>query len=125
MGDPGFPSTVRRAVPRVVLGRKLKAVAAAQIPRTTPHQPRIRGPHPTEFVGPLSRRDGVLTARNAVVVSPGRLDRSPCGTGTSARLAVLHAKKQIDIGETVVHESVIGGLETIRITTRTCAASRR
>jgi proline racemase len=43
-----------------------------------------------------------------VVVSPGRLDRSPCGTGTSARLAQLHAKSLIEVGQTFIHESVIG-----------------
>ena len=55
----------------------------------------------------MERREGILTSRNAVVVSPGRLDRSPCGTGTSARLAVLKAKKLIDVGEEFIHESVI------------------
>ena len=52
--------------------------------------------------------DGRKTARNTVIVSPGRLDRSPCGTGTSARLAVMHARGQIKAGETFVHESIIG-----------------
>ena len=47
------------------------------------------------------------TARNTVVVSPGRLDRSPCGTGTSARLAVMHARREIKAGETFVHKSII------------------
>jgi proline racemase len=41
-------------------------------------------------------------------VSPGRLDRSPCGTGTSARLAVMHARGLIEKGEALVHESIIG-----------------
>jgi proline racemase len=49
----------------------------------------------------------VLTARNAVIVSPGRIDRSPCGTGSSARLAVLHARGEIEVGETFVHRSII------------------
>ena len=51
---------------------------------------------------------GGLAARNATVVSPGRLDRSPCGTGTSARLAIMHAKGQIETGQQFIHESVIG-----------------
>ncbi len=41
-------------------------------------------------------------------MSPGRIDRSPCGTGTSARLAVLHRKGLIGTGETLDHESIIG-----------------
>jgi proline racemase len=61
----------------------------------------------------------VLTSRNAVVVSPGRLDRSPCGTGTSARLAVMHARGQIGVGERFVHESVIGTRFDTRIESTT------
>lgn len=56
----------------------------------------------------MREQDGVKTARNTVVVSPGRLDRSPCGTGTSARLAIMHARGEIAIGEKFVHESIIG-----------------
>ena len=52
--------------------------------------------------------DQGLTARNTVGVSPGRLDRSPCGTGTSARLAVMHARRQIRKGQRFDHESIIG-----------------
>jgi len=47
-------------------------------------------------------------SRNAVIVAPGRIDRSPCGTGTSARLAVLHARGQLRAGQGFVHESIIG-----------------
>ncbi|MGV9867521.1 proline racemase family protein [Rhodococcus koreensis] len=97
------------------LGQKLKTAAAEQIPAQHPTNPEFAGITQTEFVGPLSRHEGVLTARNAVVVSPGRLDRSPCGTGTSARLAVLKAKGLIEVGETFVHESVIGTRFTSRI----------
>lgn len=50
----------------------------------------------------------VKTARNTVVVSPGRLDRSPCGTGTSARMAILHARGQLAVGEPFTHKSIIG-----------------
>ena len=53
-------------------------------------------------------QDGGKTSRNTVVVSPGRLDRSPCGTGTSARLAVLHARGLIKKGEIFDHVSIIG-----------------
>ena len=43
-----------------------------------------------------------------MIVSPGRIDRSPCGTGTSARLAVMHARGEIAVGERFIHESIIG-----------------
>lgn len=90
------------------LGQKIKRAAAQQIQVSHPTLPGIPGITQTAFVGPLRRVDGVLTSRNAVVVSPGRIDRSPCGTGTSARLAVLHAKGLLATGEEFIHESIIG-----------------
>jgi proline racemase len=50
----------------------------------------------------------VKIAKNTVIVSPGRHDRSPCGTGTTARLAIMHAKGEIGVNEDFVHESLIG-----------------
>lgn len=52
---------------------------------------------------------------NAVIVSPGRLDRSPCGTGTSARLALLHARGELKPGQLFRHESLIGSQFDARI----------
>jgi proline racemase len=46
--------------------------------------------------------------RNAVIIPPGAIDRSPCGTGTSAKCAVLAAKGLLRPGESFVHESIIG-----------------
>ena len=47
-------------------------------------------------------------ARNATAIHPGWLDRSPCGTGTSARMAALHARGELGIDEEFINESVIG-----------------
>ncbi|MDT2006635.1 hypothetical protein FXW78_22170 [Rhodococcus opacus] len=74
-----------------------------------PDQSRVPRHHADRIHHPAApRRGGVLTARNAVVVSPGRIDRCPCGTGTSARLAVMHARGDIQPGERFIHESIIG-----------------
>lgn len=97
------------------IGERVKVAAAEQIPVVHPENTEFAGITQTEFVGPLRRSDGALTSRNAVVVSPGRLDRSPCGTGTSARLAVLNAKGLIRVGERFIHESVIGSRFDSRI----------
>jgi proline racemase len=104
----GFGLTPDEGRDLCTLGQAIKHAAAQQLPAVHPDDPRIPGITQTEFTGPLRRADGVLTAKNAVIVSPGRLDRSPCGTGTSARLAVLHAKGEISVGESFIHESVIG-----------------
>jgi proline racemase len=58
-------------------------------------------------------------ARNATSIHPGWLDRSPCGTGTSARMASLHARGKLAVGEPFVNESVIGTRFTGRIAEET------
>lgn len=91
------------------LGQQIKAAAAAQIETKHPENSEIAGITQTLFFDDVSRRkNGDLMSTNAVVVSPGRIDRCPCGTGTSARLAVMHARGQIVPGETFIHKSIIG-----------------
>ena len=63
-------------------------------------------------------RDGA-DARSATSIHPGWLDRSPCGTGTSARLAQLHARGELRPGDAFVNESVIGTRFTGRIVEET------
>jgi proline racemase len=103
------------------VGQTIKRAAAEQIEVEHPENPEIPGITNLEFTGPLRRDGEVLRARNTVIVSPGRVDRSPCATGTSARLAQLHAKGLIGVGERFIHESIIGTtfessvIETTRI----------
>jgi len=104
----GFRLTPDEGRDLCLAGQRIKQAAAAQLPAVHPENPDFAGITMTEFTLPPSRPDGVLTARNAVIVSPGRIDRSPCGTGTSARLAVMRAKGEIGVGERFVHESIIG-----------------
>ncbi|RUU42956.1 MAG: 4-hydroxyproline epimerase [Mesorhizobium sp.] len=54
--------------------------------------------------------DSQADARNAVFYGDKAIDRSPCGTGTSARMAQLHAKGKLRAGDDFVHESIIGSL---------------
>jgi len=60
-----------------------------------------------QFTGPVTREDGVAAGKNAVAIRPGKIDRSPCGTGCSARLAVLYAKRVLQIGDRFVGRSII------------------
>ena len=68
-------------------------------------------------------RDGA-DARAATAIHPGWLDRSPCGTGTSARLAQLHARGELAVGDAFVNESVIGTRFTGRVAEETTVAGR-
>jgi proline racemase len=65
------------------------------------------------FTGPADVEGA--TAKNAVVIAPGVLDRSPCGTGTSARMAQLFARGQLALRQDFVHESITGSLFTGRL----------
>mgnify|MGYP000672160036 CR=1 FL=1 len=56
-----------------------------------------------------------MRARNGVIVSPGRLDRSPCGTGCCARMAVLHAQGALSVGEAFTGISILGSRFDCRI----------
>ncbi|RDA91264.1 hypothetical protein CP533_0653 [Ophiocordyceps camponoti-saundersi (nom. inval.)] len=93
----------------VEIGQRIKRAVQAQYTPVHPDNHKIAGvsilaiTDPVEDNGPEGK-----TARNVVVVSPGRFDRSPCGTGTSARMAVLHARGQLKVGETFRHRSIIG-----------------
>lgn len=97
------------------LGEKIKAAAAEQLPVAFPGNPDMPGITNFELMGPVERQDGIVTAQNAVVVSPGRCDRSPCGTGTSARMALMHARGDLNVGETFVHRSITGSSFTCQI----------
>lgn len=61
-----------------------------------------------QIAAPLERHDGMLTAANAVAIQPGKIDRSPTGTGASARMAVLRAKGQMKVGDRYLARSIIG-----------------
>ncbi|PPR46824.1 MAG: 4-hydroxyproline 2-epimerase 1 [Alphaproteobacteria bacterium MarineAlpha5_Bin9] len=61
-----------------------------------------------QFVEPVNiNSQGIKEAKNTVCIRPGKLDRSPCGTGTSARLALMREKKEIDINEVFISKSII------------------
>lgn len=106
--DFGFAIEPSEARELCVLGQKLKAAAVEQLPVAFPGNSDMPGITNTEFMGPLHRENGQLISRNTVVVSPGRCDRSPCGTGSCARLALLHARGDMHVGETMIHESITG-----------------
>lgn len=70
-----------------------------------PEDPGIAVCHHVQFTAP--GEDGAHS-RNAMAIHPGWFDRSPCGTGTSARMAQLHARGELKLDEDFVNESFIG-----------------
>ena len=109
----------------VRISEMIKAAAQEQLPVVHPEQPGFAGVTIAQLSGPPSRRDAHL--KNAVTVSTGRLDwnrpatwtgaidRSPCGTGTCAKMATLHAKGTLGLHEEFRHEGILGTLFTGRL----------
>jgi proline racemase len=102
-------------------GQQIIAAIEASDRPTHPEDARIAGCRHVVFHAP--GRDGA-DARSATSIHPGWLDRSPCGTGTSARLAQLHARGELATGAAFVNESVIGTRFTGRVVEETTVAGK-
>lgn len=118
--DVAFGGNFYAIVPAEVLGLRLEMEHAAELARVGlavmravddadlpvhPGDPLLRGCLHTLFTGPGA--DEVDSA-GAVVIYTGVVDRSPCGTGTSARMAQLHARGELALKQDFVHSSLIG-----------------
>ena len=77
-----------------------------------------------QFTDPVTVDGGVKSGRSAVAIDPGKIDRSPTGTGCSARLAVLHARGQIDVAEPYIGRSIIDSRFECRIRETTTIGNR-
>jgi proline racemase len=103
----GFDIVPDEARDIAVLGRKIVGAANEQLGFSHPDLPGWKHFSFAFLTGPLERVDGCLSSRNACVVKPGKIDRSPTGTGCSALMAVLHAKGLMKEGETYIGRSII------------------
>ncbi len=103
-------------------GERIRAAAREQLACVHPENPEIAGISIVQIAEPW-QGVGKVT-RNAVVVAPGRLDRSATGTGLSARLAVLHARGEMRVGDTMTHASPIGSTFDGRIVEETRVGDR-
>jgi len=78
-----------------------------------------------QIAGPLTTEEGVKSGANAVAIRPGKIDRSPCGTGCSARMAVLYAKGILKTGERYIARSLIGSRFDCRIAGEAMVGDKR
>ncbi len=107
----------------------IKQAAAEQLPVVHPENAAIMGPTIGQISGPPThpsahRKNGVTVPTGQVdwdkpSTWTGVLDRSPCGTGTCAKMAVMYAKGELGLNEDFVHESVLGTLFTGRLVEET------
>jgi proline racemase len=109
----------------VRISEMIKAAAAEQLPVVHPEQPGFAGITIAQLSGPP--HDPANHRRNVVTVSTGKLDwdkpstwtgaidRSPCGTGTCAKMAILHARGELGLGRDFRHEGILGTVFTGRL----------
>ncbi|RIX99156.1 4-hydroxyproline epimerase [Aureimonas flava] len=92
----------------IALSPRLRRALNERYEFVHPEHPAIRGLSHVLWTG--APRHAEAHARNAVFYGDKAIDRSPCGTGTSARMAQLAAKGRLAVGDDFVHESIIGSL---------------
>ena len=103
----GFRVSPDEAGDIVETGRKVIKAANEQVGFTHPENPQWSHLSFCMLTCPTEKEDGITKGRHTVVIQPGKLDRSPCGTGCSARMAVLHARGILPVGAPFIGESII------------------
>ncbi len=96
-------------------GIRITNAANEQLSFHHPENPDWRHISFCQIAAPLQQENNVHVGRNAVAIQPGKLDRSPTGTGCSARMALLHAKGVLNVGDRFIGESIIGSRFHCRI----------
>jgi proline racemase len=106
--DLGFAIEPSEAADLAAVGTRLTAAANEQLGFAHPDA-ALSWNHISfcQIAGPLATVEGVATMRSTTVIDPGKLDRSPTGTGVSARMAVLAARGRMGAGDRMVMRSVI------------------
>lgn len=118
-----LPLEPRNVTELIALGRAVKAELEAKRQFVHPEEPELRDVYGVIFwerldFGPPVRQ------RNVTVFADGEVDRSPCGSGTSARLALLERAGELERGAELVHESVIGTTFLARVVGDATVAGR-
>jgi len=104
------------------LGMEIKRAVGRTVEVVHPEEPELRGIYGTIVSAPPSAQDA--DGRNVTIYAEGAVDRSPCGTGTSAKLAWLFARGALPVGRPYVHESIIGTRFTGTVLAETAVAGR-
>lgn len=105
--DLGFALTEDEARDIAVMGVKITKAANEQLGFTHPENADWNHISFCQIAAPITYEGGIKSGKNTVAIQPGKLDRSPCGTGCSARLAVLYAKGQLKANEKFIGRSII------------------
>ncbi len=106
----------------VALGRAIKAALSGHPATAHPSDDRLSGLYGVIFFDDDPQAEtavggATLRQRNITVFADGEVDRSPCGSGTSARLAVLHQQGRLAVDQTLSHRGIAGGVFSGRVLT--------
>src|SRR5258705_4634810 len=118
----GFALEPSEARDLSLAGEQIRLAAREQLSCVHPENPEIAGVSIVQIAEPW-QGVGKVT-KNAVVVAPGRLDRSATGTGLSARMAVLHDRGEMKVGDSMTHASANGSTVDGRIVAQINVARR-
>lgn len=111
----GFALEPEEAPDLVTMGTRIIRAANEQLGFRHPTLPDWNHISFCQFTAQVRSVDGVKTGKSTVVIDPGKLDRSPTGTGCSARMAVLHARQELAVAEVFRGTSIIGSHFDCRI----------
>ncbi len=111
----GFSISPDEARDLAVTGIEITKAANEQLGFHHPTNPDWKHISFCQIAAPIFHEDGVAISHNAVAIQPGKIDRSPTGTGCSARLAVLHARGLAKVGDRLIGRSIIGSHFDCRI----------
>ena len=103
----GFEIKADEAADLAKVGMRITAAANEQLQFEHPTNPDWRHFSFTQLALPIFYEDGVAISKNAVAIQPGKIDRSPTGTGCSARLAVLHKRGVLKLNDLMIGRSII------------------
>jgi proline racemase len=107
-GRLGLSVTPARLGELIALGREIKWALDDTDYAVHPTDPRLTGIYGTIWVDDLGEAAGQVHQRNVTIFADGEVDRSPCGSGTCARLAVLAAQGRLSAGARLRHDSIVG-----------------
>lgn len=109
LGEPSLEVVPENLTALIALGREIKAGLADHPDTVHPEDDRLSGVYGTIFADRFGTLpSGELHQRNVTIFADGQVDRSPCGSGTAARVAALHAAGELRSGQSLVHESIVG-----------------
>ncbi len=122
--DFGFQIVESEASDIAELGVKITAAATEQLGFHHPTLPDWTHFSFCLFAGALKESENGFQAKSAVAIRPGKVDRSPTGTAVSARMALLHARGRLEVGQTLEATSIIGSKFLGRIAATTLVGHR-